>query len=373
MHHPCSFRRLRLTVVVVGVIALIAGACSGSDPDSATADLPSSTPVPPTATSVPPTATPVPPTATPIPATATSIPATATPIPATATPVPAGCQAADPGGLVNGSVESGGNTYPYLLRVPSGYQAGVAAPLILNFHGLGSNGGEQAAFSMVPVSTSSYISVHPTGQSGIGGDDRNSWELPQFDTDDRDDVRFASDLIDHVSEIMCVDENRVYATGMSNGSFLTASLVCSLSDRIAAAASVAGVTHPDDCEPERSVPFIAFHGTDDAVVPFAGGESSLGSSAFFEQVMPDEFGEFADEFGCTGSEDVAVSTAVTRTDYIGCDDDNEMSFYAIEGGGHTWPGSLISLVVTELGPTTMDINATDLMLDFFDRHQLVPG
>lgn len=363
---PVSAVRFRL-LAVLAIGALLLGACSSGEPTETAAAEPTTVPT------VAPTATPVPPTATAVPPTATAVPPTATPVPPTATPVPepAGCTAPAPNIITSGSLESSGNTYEYVLNVPSGYEAGTPAPLLLNFHGLGSNGGQQAAFSMVPVSTSRYLAVHPTGQSGIGNDTRNSWELPQFDTDDRDDVQFASDLIDHIAEIACVDQSRVYATGMSNGGLLTSSLVCSLSNRIAAAASVAGVTHPDDCDPERAVPYIAFHGTDDAVVPFdGGGDSQLGAGEFFEQVMPEEFSQFADTLSCTSSEDIAVTAAVTRTDYAGCDNDAELSFYAVEGAGHTWPGSIVSLFVEDLGVTSMDVSATDLMLEFFDRHQL---
>jgi polyhydroxybutyrate depolymerase len=39
--------------------------------------------------------------------------------------------------------------------------------------------------------------------------------------------------------------------------------------------------------------------------------------------------------------------------------------YAVTGGGHTWPGSFD---VPMLGHTTQDINAADLILDFFSHH-----
>jgi len=60
----------------------------------------------------------------------------------------------------------------------------------------------------------------------------------------------------------------------------------------------------------------------------------------------------------------------------------EVLLYVIEGGGHTWPGRLFfshfeaprwMRKLSPLGRTTLDIDATDLMWDFFRRHRLLPS
>ena len=50
--------------------------------------------------------------------------------------------------------------------------------------------------------------------------------------------------------------------------------------------------------------------------------------------------------------------------YRGCDrrEDGRV-LYSVTNGGHTWPGSLD---VPRLGHVTDDVNAADLILDFFD-------
>ena len=278
-------------------------------------------------------------------------------------------------GLQTGTLTSGGAEYDYQWTVPSSY-TGEPIPVVLDFHGIGSNGSQQAVFSgwAAAAEANGFLSIQPTGLS-VAGDDRASWELPQFDLPTRDDVAMVVDLLDLAAASICIDPARVYATGMSNGGFFTSELVCDLSDRIAAAMSVAGVTHDESCAPTRAVPYIAFHGIDDTTVPFAGGgESDLagagGSNAFFEQVMPDEFAEFAADFGCTGSTDNAVTAEITQTSYSGCNDDAELSFYAIAGAGHTWPGSIISSAIASLGVTNLDIDATAVGWEFFSRHSL---
>ena len=277
-------------------------------------------------------------------------------------------------GLQSGTITSGGLTYDFQFTVPSSYDGSTPIPMVLDFHGLGSNGAQQAIFSGVAAQAEAagFLSVQPTGIPN-GTDDRNSWELPQFEVPGRDDVQMVVDLIDFMSENICVDPGRVYSMGMSNGALFTAELVCDLSERIAAAVSVAGVTHDDSCEPTRAVPYLAFHGIDDTTVPFnGGGQSSLGPDPFFEQVMPEEFSQFADDFGCTGSEDSSVTAEITLTSYSGCADGVEMGFYAIAGAGHTWPGSLISAGIPSLGVTNTDINATAIAWEFFQQNSL-PG
>ena len=173
-------------------------------------------------------------------------------------------------------------------------------------------------------------------------------------------------LIDELVANWCADPARVYSTGMSNGGFFTARLICEMADRIAAAVSVAGTYHPDSCHPARDVPYIAIHGTDDKVVPYAGGDSTLMTAdspeelrVFFEQVIPEEFDEFALDAGCDATVDSDVGEDVIRHEYTGCDGDTPMIFYEVRGGGHTWPSSpMAALTEGALGYTTDDIDAT---------------
>lgn len=370
-------------------LALVMTACgSGSADESSAADPPSSTTdsvaidVDETTTEAP--ATTAPPTTAPTSVASTTDAPVATS--ASATTQPVGPLAslepvcADIGkvdvGSHSGTITSNGVEYVYQWTVPSSYNGDPIA-VVLDFHGIGSNGAQQAVFSgwSAKAEAEGFLSVEPTGVTDPT-DGRASWELPFFDTDARDDVAFVLDLLDHVAANVCIDPARVYSTGMSNGGLFTSEVVCDLSERIAAAVSVAGVSHHESCVPSRAVPYLAFHGTDDVVVPFAGGGTSAlagseGSSEFFEQVMPDEFAEFAADFGCTDSADVAVTAEVSLRSWTGCDDEVEVGFYTITGAGHTWPGSRVSENIPSLGVTNMDIDATGIAWEFFSRHSLL--
>ena len=263
--------------------------------------------------------------------------------------------------------------------VPSGF-TGEPTPTVLNWHGLGSDGPQQAMFTGYEAlaAAEGFIVVHPTGVPSPGTD-ANSWELVDGQDPGRDDIAFANALIDTLIDEWCADPRRIYSTGMSNGGFFTARLLCEIADRIAAASSVAGTFHPEGCAPARPVPYLAFHGTDDLVVPFDGsGESVLISGdnpvlrAFFSQVMPDEFGEFAADAGCARrARKAVVGTDVLRHRYRNCDGDASLVFFEITGGGHTWPSSpLADEVAGGLGYTTDDVDATADSWAFFERYTL---
>ncbi len=270
-------------------------------------------------------------------------------------------------------------TRVYELVVPPSYDPTTPTPLVMNWHGLGSNGPDQLGFSeySTVAAREGFLVVAPTGLPGPG-QTRNSWELTDADDPTRDDLAFAEAVLDRLIATACVDEARVYTTGMSNGGYFSSRLICELADRIAAAASVAALSHPDDCQPSRPVPYLGFHGVDDEIVPYnGGGRSSLAPGArieLFEAVIPEEFAEFAATFGCepTPSEEM-ISDDVTAFEYQGCDDDIEAVFYRLSNAGHTWPGSNLSLAIGQaagLGVTNTDVSATELSWEFFKRHAI---
>jgi polyhydroxybutyrate depolymerase len=162
---------------------------------------------------------------------------------------------------------------------------------------------------------------------------------------------------------------------------MSSRLACSLSARIAAVAPVAGAYYPPlvartpsepPCGDTRPVPFLAFHGTKDAQVPFDGGASTEGG-AFrlrMDDAMPaeDVLQAWAAHNGCTsGRQESTVSSEVRLVKYGGCTDGADVALYVIDGGGHTWPGS------GEERPeqhTTHDIRASELMWKFFESHPM---
>ena len=180
-----------------------------------------------------------------------------------------------------------------------------------------------------------------------------------------DEAAFTADLIDAVAQEVCIDPQRVYLAGMSNGAAITTFIACALPDRIAAIAAVAATAGPRACGTDEPIPIITFRATEDQCVPYEGGTSACGMQL---PVLPvrDVMSLWAEHNGCDmEAVEEPVSEHVTRTAYGGCAEGAEAVLYTTEGDGHTWPGSTF---VPRLGPVTQEIDATDLIWDFFEAH-----
>ena len=107
-----------------------------------------------------------------------------------------------------------------------------------------------------------FVTITPEGSGSV----------PHWDTHlDSADMVFIGDLLDEANRTLCIDERRVYVSGYSNGAFMASAIACVYADRVAAVAPVAGIRAVPGCAPARAVPVVAFHGTADEWLSFAGG------------------------------------------------------------------------------------------------------
>ncbi|MGQ9888169.1 MAG: extracellular catalytic domain type 1 short-chain-length polyhydroxyalkanoate depolymerase [Aggregatilineales bacterium] len=268
-------------------------------------------------------------------------------------------------GVVEGSVESGGDARAYRLYIPAGYDPDQPTALVFSLHGFASNAGQQARFSGFDAlaEAEGFIAVYPQGaglpprwNAGIRG--LNGASLV-------DDVAFINDLLDHLAGKLCVDPARIYMTGLSNGGGMSHRLACDLAERVAAIGTVAGaypLPEDDACAPSRPVPVIAFHGTADRIVPYAGNQSLAAAPAWAAA--------WAARNGCDPTPaSLPSSGSVSAVRYGGCAGGAEVVFYTVAGGGHTWPGGL-ALPAVIVGRTSRDVDASRLMWAFFQAHPL---
>jgi polyhydroxybutyrate depolymerase len=251
------------------------------------------------------------------------------------------------------------------VHVPASYDPTVPTPVVLAFHGYTLN--SQTMFEQSHLVEKSdaegFILAAPDGTGALFG-----WNAGDCcgtaAASGVDDVGFVGALIDELALRTCVDEDRVYATGFSNGGFLSHRLACELADRIAAVAPVSGVMGIDDCNPSRPVPVFEVHGTGDLVVPYAGG----GITAF--RSVAQTISDWADRDACPSgppTETYAQGDARCET-HASCGEGAEVTLCTITDGGHQWPGG------TGLpggGTTSTDLVATDAIWAFFVAHPRV--
>lgn len=289
------------------------------------------------------------------------------------------------------TIVSGAYTRTYRLHVPPAYTGASAVPLVFNIHGRAFLAWQQEAYTNFSAKSdaSGFIVVYPQGLT-TAADPIPHFNAWQVSSPEPDDVAFVSDVLDALENQLCINRTRVFSTGMSNGAMLSVRLACSLSGRIAAIAPVGGMYEPpmsidptlnpaETCPDTAPRPVLAFHGTSDTYVPFNGGvlaQSMINYRLPIDDATPSEdvLSDWAAHNGCTGSRaESIVSSEVRLITYGACAQNADVQLYAIDGGGHTWPGSPYTssqIGAPLLGYTTNQISANDLMWTFFSAHPL---
>jgi polyhydroxybutyrate depolymerase len=288
------------------------------------------------------------------------------------------------------TVNSDGTPRNYFVHVPASYVRTKAMPLVIVFHGLHMNGRLMSPLTRFDVlaDRKNFIVVYP---DGLG----NRWQTSYGGSPD--DVRFVSDMIGDLSRKVAIDSRRIYAVGMSNGGYFTERLACEMPDKLAAIAIVAASmmdATAAHCAANRRVPAMFFIGTQDPLVPSEDGEhndtlgklgdavglSGLGNLSVPMAKMGGVMTEReAVDFWCRHNQcsispyttnepdkDPRDGTRVIRETFGAYN--SEVVLYSIKGGGHTWPGAFYSGPSDVMGKTSGDIDATELITDFFLRH-----
>lgn len=259
----------------------------------------------------------------------------------------------------------------YLLHVPPSYVAGSPMPLVVAMHGGGGWGAqlENSSKLSIKADQAGFIVVYPEGVKNLIG--IRTWNAGGCCSyamqKNIDDVGFLSALIDTLTATYSIDTDRIYATGMSNGAFMSYRLACERSNKIAAIAPVAGSMNVSACSPIRGVPVIHFHSYLDTNVPYQGGIGS-GASGHYNPPIDSVLNVWADYSNCLIKNDTTYNgTDYTHVAWHGSDCNNEVHLYITQDGGHSWPGG--NATVTG-DPASTAINANDLMWTFFEQHQL---
>jgi polyhydroxybutyrate depolymerase len=268
-----------------------------------------------------------------------------------------------PSGSSTHRLRVGGRERYYELFVPPTLDQSRPSPLIMGFHGRNSKPGQFAYISQLSQRAGrlGYVIAYPAAEGGV-------WNPAAGE--ENYDIAFIRAMLDDIHKLILIDPNRVYAVGMSNGGQMVYRLACELSDRLAAVAVCACGMTREDCVIRRPVPVIHFHGTQDPLVPLAWGEYAVSrwiANNECELEPKETFRNGAAK--CLTYSNPATGGSVT--------------FCTVEGMGHQWPGLAIKLsekeaqllavplMLAHLGPGTDDLDATGMLLSFFEGHPAI--
>jgi polyhydroxybutyrate depolymerase len=249
----------------------------------------------------------------------------------------AGCSEVDewmlPTGFVSGTsihhVNIGRHHRSYRLYIPAGVPASAA--LVVMMHGYSSSAREAEVSSKwdETADKGKFVVAYPDGLD-------EAWNVDGAGCCGRparqgvDDVAFIGAAVGDIAKNISIDPRKVYATGMSNGGIMSYTMACA-TDTFAAIGAVAAV-QLNSCQSPHPTSVMQIHGTDDRVVPYAGGEG-FNKMNFPPAQESDAFWRKVDRCAnpsATTEGSVAISTA-------GCPDNRGVVLITVAGGGHEWP------------------------------------
>jgi polyhydroxybutyrate depolymerase len=222
----------------------------------------------------------------------------------------------------------------YFLFRPATLPAQRLVPLVIAMHGYTQNAVELESLTHFDqlAEKGGFVVVYPQGV-------QDSWNAGnccgEAQSEKRDDVAFVRQLIAQLVQEDNIDPKHVYATGLSNGGLMANRLACDLAAEIVAIASVSG-SLGTPCHPTRPVSVLEMHGTEDPLLPMAGGSSpGLGTFPPTMSVMS----QWARLDGCAPRSVVTQSGATKMTGWRSCRARTAVVLDTITGGGHEWFGS----------------------------------
>ena len=270
-----------------------------------------------------------------------------------------------------------GITRSFIVYLPTSYNNAGKMPMIFAIHG--GSGTPEGMINIANFKTiadrDKVVLVYPAGI-------QNNWNDGRPTTPNQlgiNDVNFFNQMCDYMITNNSVDGTKIYATGISNGGFMSSRLGCELSNRIAAiavdAATIEATTIAPSCNPGRPVPAIYIHGTTDPLVPFTGGQMTAGGTAggtilsHFQAID-----KWVTINGCnttptiTDLPDISNDgTTIKQRVYSNGTNGSEVVSYVVLNGGHTWPQGYQYLNEAIIGKTSQDMNACEVIWTFFKR------
>lgn len=261
----------------------------------------------------------------------------------------------------------GGLERTFILDVPSNLRPGAA--LVLGFHGYtGSAEGFRSDAGFIPLTEEhGFVAVYPQGTRDSRGKSFHNVGYSFHEDSEVNDVRFVKALVERLVADLELDPEAVFSTGMSNGGDMSFFLASRSEPFVRAIAPVAGtmmVKGHESFVPQKRIPVMEVHGTDDGITRWNGDlEDKDGWGAYYGIDRVLEF--WVDGFSLERKEGVSLlgipedQKQINRYRWWTATDETEVVFYEVLKGKHTWPDNL----------GDQNVSTAEVIWEFFKRHR----
>jgi polyhydroxybutyrate depolymerase len=277
------------------------------------------------------------------------------------------------------ALTSGGQEWTIHARIPKNLSGAGLRPLVLLFHGAGS-GGERMLDDngwADKAAREGFIAVAPDGLAARPHRPPQFFLNPRLWNDGQlrpnalrvkiDDTAFVAALLDDLAGRLPIDPGRVFAAGHSNGAGLVFRLGNAMAGRWAGLAAVAGHCWISDPRPARPLPTLYIVGTEDPLIPVAGGEVTMPWGQKTNPPVRRSLEVWARGMGVEEvPRTIEKHPAATVEMYGRETDPGFIRAVYVTGQGHGWPGGRESILPERfMGPALKTFRATDAVWDFF--------
>ena len=172
---------------------------------------------------------------------------------------------------------------PYRLILPDNYDDNKTYPLIFFFHGAGERGNDnklqffhlvQYIYDNAPEDCIIVAPQCPLNDQWVD----TPWINGAYSTDtvkESNEMVAVMELLSDLEAKYSVDEDRIYAIGLSMGGFATWDIITRHNDVIAAAIPICGGGDPSKAEVLKETPIFTFHAINDTAVPYQGTKQTV--------------------------------------------------------------------------------------------------
>ena len=236
-----------------------------------------------------------------------------------------------------------GTERAYSLLVPDSYDASTPTPLLLAFHGYttdpnsmiygewGRLAQEKGFLVAAPAGLEREWAVARNAEEARQALPNSEVDLTTFPYGDRD-VALAAAVLADVSEYLFVDQERVFATGVSLGGFMASRVACEIGGHFAGLGpTLNSLLYAGSCTADHRFAIVSVGHLSDATHAVADArEAALG---------------WAEHNGCTAEPtESAPQDRITEVSFDGCPDDAPVRMLIHELG---WPGDADERAVWE--------------------------
>jgi len=230
------------------------------------------------------------------------------------------------GVTIRHTIQVGDTARTYQVHTPPSYDPSIRYPVVVNFDGIEGSGERMEAYSgmdNLPV-----IAVYPDSVDGPLG--FSAWQGAPYSREGEYDTTFIEAMLDELPSNYCVDNGRIFATGMSNGGGFAMLAACGLPDRIRAVATVSGAFYKSCKASGRQPSVLALHSSTDRQVPLVGSK---------ERKLPkitDWAQREARYRDCKEANNSVEQNGSRVYDWTNCQDESTVRLIVLQNQNHGW-------------------------------------